>query len=133
MQVSELMSSPVRTIAAHATVADAVQTLADAHVSGLPVVGRDGRVLGVITSTDILQAEAEADDRRARTQLFDHTAVDELMSTPPLVVAPDVEVREAARMMIDRGVHRLFVVSNEELVGVLSQTDLTRAIGDGDL
>jgi CBS domain-containing protein len=89
--------------------------------------------LGVISSTDILQAEAEADDRRARTQLFEHTAVEELMSTPPIVVAPDADVREAARIMLDRGVHRLFVVANDQLVGVLSQTDIARAIGSGDL
>ena len=127
------MRPHVRTIAAHATVAEAVQTLADAHVSGLPVVGRDGRVLGVISTTDILEAEAEHDDRRARTQLFENTAVEELMSTPPLTTSPDADVRDAARSMLEHGVHRLFVVSGDELVGVLSQTDITRAIGTGAL
>lgn len=127
------MRPHVRTIAAHATVAEAVQTLADAHVSGLPVVGRDGRVLGVISTTDILEAEAEHDDRRARTHLFENTAVEELMSTPPLTTTPDADVREAARFMLEHGVHRLFVVSNDALVGVLSQTDITRAIGTGAL
>ncbi|MBY0491709.1 MAG: CBS domain-containing protein [Gemmatimonadaceae bacterium] len=133
MRVSELMRPHVRTIAAHATVAEAVQSLADAHISGMPVIGRDGRVLGVISTTDILEAEAEHDDRRARTQLFENTLVEELMSTPPLVTTPDADVREAVRYMLDHGVHRLFVVRGDELVGVLSQTDITRAIGTGAL
>lgn len=133
MQVSQLMRTQVRTIGADAPVAEAIQTLADAHISGLPVVAHDGRVLGVLSTTDILQAEAEAEDRRARTHLFENTAVRELMSTPPLTIAPTADVRDAARLMLERGVHRLFVVEAETLVGVLSQTDITRAIGSGTL
>jgi CBS domain-containing protein len=133
MRVSELMRPDVRTIPAQATVAEAIQAFADAHVSGLPVVGHNGGVLGVITTTDILEAEAEHDDPHARNQLFDNTTVDELMSTPPLTIGPKATVREAARQMLASGVHRLFVVDQDVLVGVLSQTDITRAIGSGAL
>jgi chloride channel protein, CIC family len=133
MRVSELMRTDVRTIPAHATIAEAVQSMADAHVSGLPVVNHAGGVIGVISTTDILQAQAEHDDRRARTRLFEDTTVRELMTTTPLTVTPDDDVRGAARRMLERGVHRLFVVDGERLVGVLSQTDITHAFGTGKL
>lgn len=127
------MRRDVRTIAAQATVAEAVQIFADAHVSGLPVIAPNGAVLGVITTTDVLQAEAEHDDRRARNQLFENTTVNELMSSPPVTIGPAATVRDAAKLMLERGVHRVFVVDADQLVGVLSQTDLARALGSGAL
>lgn len=133
MKVAELMRTHVHTIAIDATVAEAVQAMADAHISGLAVVDHAGRVLGVLTTTDVLQAQAEHDDRRARTALFDRTAVRDLMSTPPHTVDAEVEVREAAKQMLEREVHRLFVVRGDQLVGVLSQTDIARAVGRGSL
>lgn len=133
MKVSELMRTQVRTIHVDATIAEAVQTMADAHVSGLAVVDRGGRVVGVLTTTDVLQAQAEHDDRRARTELFERTEVRELMSSPPHTVAADAAVRDAARQMLDTEVHRLFVVEGDRLVGVLSQTDIARAVGSGTL
>lgn len=133
MNVSDLMRTDVRTIASHATVAEAVQTMADAHVSGLPVVDHSGRVVGVLTTTDVLQAQAEHDDRRARTALFERTDVSEIMSTPPFTIEPTESVRAAAQRMLEADVHRLFVVDGDRLMGVLSQTDIARAVGRGDI
>lgn len=131
MRVAELMQTNVRTISADATVADAVRAMADLHVSGLPVVTGSGKVIGVLSTTDVLQAQAETDDRRARTELFEHTPVRDLMSHNPLTLAPDDDVREAARQMLYTEVHRLFVVEGDRLVGVISQTDIAHAVGTG--
>lgn len=133
MRVAELMQTNVRTIAADATIADAVQTMADAHVSGLPVVSNTGRLVGGVATTNVLQAQAETTDRRARTELFEHTPVRDLMSSNPLTVAPDDDVREAARQMLYTEVHRIFVVDQDRLVGVISQTDIAHAVGTGRL
>jgi CBS domain-containing protein len=133
MKVSELMRTDVRTIRADANVAEAVQIMADAHVSGLPVVDRTDRVVGVLSTTDVLQAQAEHDDRRARTELFERTEVRELMSTPPHTIGSNADVREAAKHMLEAEVHRLFVVDGDQLVGVISQTDIARAVGTGAL
>jgi CBS domain-containing protein len=88
-------------------------------------------LVGVLTTTDVLQAQAEHDDRRARTELFERTEVRELMSTPPQTIGADAGVREAARQMLHAEVHRLFVVRGNDLVGVLSQSDIARAVGEG--
>lgn len=127
MKVAELMRTDVRAINPHATIAEAVELLADAHVSGLPVVDKHGRIIGVLSSTDILEAEAEATGAD-RDRLFDNTTVEELMTPSPRVVAPDVDIREAAQQMLYLDVHRLFVEQNGKLAGVISQTDLVRAL-----
>lgn len=130
MRVAELMTPKVRSIAADATVADAVREMADGRVSALPVL-QGQSVVGVVSTTDVLQAQAEVEDRRARAVLFEQTAVADLMTRDPLTIEPDADVRDAARQMLYADVHRLFVVNDGRLVGVLSQTDIAQAVGNG--
>lgn len=129
MKVADLMHKDVTTIAPDATIAELVQALADSHVSGLPVVSPSGKVVGVVSATDVLQAAAEHDDHAARSKMFEHKTVSDIMSTTPLVITPDADAREAAQHMLYTEVHRLFVEDNGRLVGVISQTDIAHAVG----
>lgn len=128
MKVAELMRTDVKSIAPDATISEAVETLADAHVSGLPVVDKQGRIVGVLTSTDILEAEAEATGTEDRERLFVHTRVSELMTPTPRMVTIDTDIREVAQQMLYLDVRRLFVEEKGKLVGVISQSDLVRAL-----
>ena len=132
MRVAELMQSDVRTIAPDASIAELVQSLADGRVSGLPVV-RNGRVIGVVSATDVLQASAEQDDAKARAHLFERMTVRDLMTPDPHVIEPDADAREAAKHMLYSEVHRLFVEEGGRLVGVITQTDIAHAVGSGRL
>ena len=127
MKVAELMRTDVKTIGPDATIAEAVELLAEGHVSGLPVVDKHDRIVGVLSSSDVLEAEAEATGAD-RDRLFDNTTVAELMTTTPHLTAPDLDIREAAQQMLYLDVHRLFVEQNGALVGVISQSDLVRAL-----
>jgi CBS domain-containing protein len=127
MKVAELMRTDVKTIGPDATIAEAVELLAEGHVSGLPVLDKHDRIVGVLSSSDILEAEAEATGAD-RDRLFDNTTVAELMTTTPHLTAPDLDIREAAQQMLYLDVHRLFVEQNGTLVGVISQSDLVRAL-----
>ena len=131
--VAELMERKVRTVGSEATVAEAIAELADAHISGMPVVDSAGRMIGVLSTTDLLTAEAETDDASARTLLWQNTPVRELMTPRPFTVAPDEDVREAARQMLYAEVHRLFVADGDQVIGVLSATDIVRAVATGRL
>lgn len=133
MRVSELMQGAVKTVGPDAAVNDAVVTLADSHISALPVVDVLGRMVGVISSTDILTSEAEAEDATAREALFEDTMVRDIMTLHPLTVSGDAEVREAAQQMLYADIHRLFVVNGERVVGVISTTDIMRAVATGRL
>ena len=84
MRVAELMQPKVKTVGSDATVAEAIVTLADAHISGMPVVDGAGKVIGIVSATDLLAAEAEAGDPTARQALFENTPVRDIMTTAPL-------------------------------------------------
>jgi CBS domain-containing protein len=131
MRVADLMQTDVRTIAPDATVAEIVEALADSHVSGLPVVDSGGRVIGVVSATDVLQAEAEQGDTRSRVRLFEHTTARDLMTHNVYMIQPDADAREAAQQMLYGEVRRLFVEEKGRLVGVISQTDIAHAVGTG--
>jgi CBS domain-containing protein len=130
MRVSELMQPDVKTIGPDATIADLLVSLADARVSGVPVVDRAGRMLGVISNSDVIALEAEAEER-GHAALLEETTVRDVMTPRALTISPDADVRDAARQMLYADVHRLFVASEGALVGVISTTDLTRAIAIG--
>jgi len=133
MRVAELMQRKVKTIGADSTVADAIVSLADAHISGMPVVDAAGKVIGIVSSTDLLTAEAEADDPTARQSLFESTAVRDIMTPRPYTIGPDEDVREAACQMLYGEVHRLFVADGDKVIGIITTTDIVRAVATGRL
>ncbi len=133
MRVADLMQRKVKTIASDATVAEAIVSLADAHISGMPVVDGTGRVIGIVSSTDVLTAEAEAEDRDARQALLDATTVRDVMTPRPYTIAPEEDIREAACQMLYGEVHRLFVAEGDQVVGIITTTDIVRAVATGKL
>jgi CBS domain-containing protein len=133
MRVSELMQKDVKTVGPDAVVNDVVVSLADSHISALAVVDGMGRMVGVISSTDILTSEAEAQDAVEREALFEQMVVRDIMTRRPLTVSPEADLREAARQMLYADVHRLFVVDGDRVVGVISTTDIMRAVATGRL
>jgi CBS domain-containing protein len=133
MRVAELMESEVQTVPTDAVVNDAVVTLAESRITGLPVVDGGGRLVGVISTTDILASEEEAEDQTVREALFERTLVRDLMTPRPLTISPDADIKEAAQQMLYADVHRLFVTESERLLGVISTTDIMRAVATGRL
>jgi CBS domain-containing protein len=128
MKVAELMRTALKTISADATVADAIAALTTSGVSALPVLDRFGRAVGVLSTRDILRAESTCQGPRARDRLFEETLVLEIMAPWPVTVAPDLDVRNAARQMLYLETQRLFVEEKGALVGVISQTDVVGAV-----
>jgi CBS domain-containing protein len=133
MLVSDLMQREVKTVQPDDLVNDAVVALTDSHISALPVIDASGHMVGVVTSTDILTSEAEARDPVEREALFEQMMVRDIMTRLPLTLGPDTDVREAARQMLYADVHRLFVTSNGRVIGVISTTDIVRAVATGQL
>jgi len=127
MKVAELMVSDVKAVASDMTVSDAVALMTEHHISALPVVDGRSRLLGVLSTTDVLQATAEATDGRAREQVFAAPVAD-FMTPRPATVRLDADVKEAAQQMLYLEVHRLFVVEDGQLVGVISQSDIVRGV-----
>ena len=128
MKVAEVMRTDLTTVDPSSTVGDAVILLAEGHISGLPVVDKHHRTVGVISTTDVLRAEADCTSTEARERLFHDTTVAELMTSPAAMISAYADVREAAQQMLYLEVHRLFVEEDRKLVGVISQSDVVRAV-----
>ena len=105
--------------------ATADRLMRERRVSGLPVVDRDGRVVGVLSRTDLLALGS--DDP---VGAWHGRAVRTAMTAPAMTIAPDATLTEAAQRMEQHEVHRLVVVEPEGglPIGILSMTDLVRSI-----
>ena len=128
MNVAELMETDLQVVPDDHTVAEAVVILAEGHIRGLPVVDRHNRMVGVLSTSDVLEAAAECADADERNALFERTIVAEVMTPRPKTISPEADVKEAAKQMLELEVHRLFVERGGELVGVISQSDIVRAV-----
>jgi CBS domain-containing protein len=141
MKVEDVMTRDVITVAPQSALKAAAQTLAANRISGVPVV-EDGRVLGVVSEADILEKEAAESKPsvlgrllrrdRAGAKKAARTA-GEAMTSPAVTVPPQRDVAHAARRMVDRGINRLPVVTDDHgLVGIVTRADLVRAFVRSD-
>jgi CBS domain-containing protein len=133
MKVSELMVTELAVVNEDISIREAVIQLADARVHAMPVVDRRGRLLGVLSSSDIVQTTAERRTAGDTDEMFDDMVVGDIMTTPPKTIGPDEDVRAAAQEMLRLDVHRLFVVQQKDLLGVVAQSDIVRAVADNRL
>jgi len=121
MQVRELMSTDVVTVALDATVADAVDQLLEAGVGSVIVV-EDGEPVGILTESDVLSAARE--DGSALGEI----AVRDVGHRPVVTTSPSTAVPTVARLMADEGVKKVPVLSGVDLVGIVTLTDIVWAL-----
>ncbi|WP_330342415.1 CBS domain-containing protein [Streptomyces sp. NBC_00557] len=134
--VSDVMTTPAVAVGRDTRFKEIVRVMDERHVSALPVVSGEGRVVGVVSEADLL-AKEEFRDRRPtrseRTRLRSDLAkaegatAEEVMSAPAVTVRPDDTLARAARLMAVHHVKRLPVVDAEDgLRGIVSRGDLLR-------
>ncbi|MEU1481958.1 CBS domain-containing protein [Streptomyces sp. NPDC001668] len=140
-KVGSVMTSDVVRATYGTPFKEVARLLADHHISGLPVVDEDDKVIGVISETDLVVRQAATPDpfgpprrrwlpaltRSARQQAGKAEArtAGRLMTEPPVTVHADDSIVEAARTMAQRRVERLPVLDEEHrLVGIVTRRDL---------
>lgn len=122
------MRSPAITIGPDDLVVTAVSLMLHRKIGCLPVVDSGGLV-GILTTTDLLQHQLDAAIERAATAL--PPPLQSVMKRSPAVVTPDTEIFDAAAMMSARGIRHLPVVDRErKVVGMFSDRDMRSAVGD---
>jgi CBS domain-containing protein len=135
-QVRDVMTTDVVTVWEGTAYREIVDVLTDRHVTAVPVVDGAGRVLGVVSEADLLykvelqgqphqrRIFASRHQRQARAKAGATLAAD-LMTTPPVTVAPEASLAQAARLMGERNVKRLPVVDDlGRLVGIVTRGGL---------
>jgi len=147
-QVARVMARDVVSVSGSDSVRDALDLMAENHVSGLPVVAADDRCVGVISVSDILTIEQEhqATDDEALGSYFDpdnqrwehvrimkddetlaDITVAEVMSRDLTSVKPDTPINDVAQLMMNLEIHRVLVIGDDGVLhGIISAFDFVR-------
>ena len=124
MQVKEILrvkGNRLLTIEPTGRAADAVRTMSEQNLGSL-VVLEQGRMVGMLTFREILQALAQ------RSGAISDVRVGDIMVRDPVSAAPDMEVNDLRRTMLDSGARYLPVLQDAKLIGVISFRDVAKAV-----
>jgi len=143
MKVSEVMAKDVVTVRPQTTVKEIAELMTQHRISGVPVVDADGRLVGIISESDLLhRAETGTERRRKRwlTAFVDsdrlareYTAshahlASEIMTTGVITIEAAADRGEAADLLERKHLKRVPVVDSGKLVGILTRGDLVKAL-----
>jgi CBS domain-containing protein len=141
MLVQDIMSKAVKTAAPDTLIRDVAMVMCFNKISGLPVVGNDGQIVGMISEKDILWGmfpslhenirlpsvpDFEALEKEYKDVV--NLRVAELMTAKVFTVNPDMPVLRAATIMFRNRIRRIPVADNGRLVGIISVGDVHKAI-----
>lgn len=129
--VEDLMTIDPVTVAADATIEEAEELLRSNRISGLPVTDANGRLVGVISQTDLLYLAVPSVQALIRHR-DSGIRVGEVMSTPPVTIDGERPVRDAARLMDAERLHRLVAIDRSgRPIGVISAMDFVTLVAEG--
>jgi CBS domain-containing protein len=146
LQARDIMTKEVITVSPETRVSDLAQTLAGKKLGGVPVVDAEGRLVGIVTQSDLVARIQELElppalnilDFHLYLQIPSHlfrkvekmlgTTVADIMSPNPLTVSPDTPVPRIAALMDQQKIHTLPVLEGGKIVGIIGKIDLIRAL-----
>ena len=158
LRARDIMRSNVFKLEPTSTVEEAVTSFAELHISGAPVVDRNGRLVGVLSAFDIARPENlrngrlagsggeypmgdasndDLDDEEVVFSMEDYSpdvlqaaTVSELMSTDVITIAPDMALKQICALFVKEHIHRAMVVDKGKLVGIVTTLDIARAVAE---
>ena len=151
LTAADIINPDVLSVQDHLTVAELAAFLVDQEISGAPVRNELGKLIGVVSVTDIVRSASSDGERYApdhdpgfyvrgwedRVEVeelesfhFDDESllVRDIMTPSVFAVEASTPVREVARSMMDSHLHRMLVVRDEEVVGIVSTSDMLQMV-----
>jgi CBS domain-containing protein len=125
MNVGDIMSSPVFTITPEENVAHARNLMLKHKISTLVVTG-NGKMVGIVTKTDLSRRLAQAEPMWRRRPI-DKIPVNMVMNDAPISIYPGASISQATNLMLENGINSLVVVK-DNVVGIVTGTDIMRYI-----
>lgn len=126
MLVGERMSHPVITISPDMPIVDALNLMKRERIRRAPVV-KENRMVGIVSDKDLLNASTSPATSLSVWELnylLSKITVKEVMSKKVLSVSENTPIEEAARIMADNKIGGLPVTRGEDVVGIITETDL---------
>ncbi len=126
MVVRQIMTSPVVSVDADASIGTALQLMHAGNFRRLPVL-QDGRLVGIITDRDLRLATNSPlvlSEKWYSDFILDSIKVKSCMTADPVTISPETSILAAAKLMRERKFGGLPVVEDDHLVGMITVTDL---------
>ncbi len=154
--VKDIMTRKVVTVGPEATLRDVAHILFENHVSGVPVIDDQGRLLGIISETDIVAAVKTYERRlnmvfptpsilsitfkpdykekelTSAVKEFQTLKAKDVMTSQILVLGPEDTLQRVVLVMNSFGVNRIPIVEDTKLVGIVARSDVIRYLGTMD-
>lgn len=135
MEVGSIMTKNVVTVKQDESIKDAVIKLRKYKKSGFPVLDDEGKVVGVFSETDILDKLPDIFEESDKIPMIDvqeltTPPVSSVMGKPPITVNSKEDIRNVAKIFLERYIHRVPVVDDSKLVGIISLGDLLKAFSE---
>jgi CBS domain-containing protein len=143
MQVKDIMTRNVIAVGPDESIMKAARIMLQNRISGLPVIDKDGELIGIVTEGDFLR-RGELGTQRRRPKWLEFIVgpgrlaeeyvqasgrkVDEIMTTDPVTVKEDDSLEKVVEVMERRHVKRLPVVKDGHVVGIVSRANLMHAL-----
>ncbi len=134
MLVRDRMTPNPTTVTPDTSVKEALELLRSRAFRHLPVVDREGRLVGITTEKSLVYASPASDLSLSVFEvdfLLSRMKVEQVMTREVVTVSPDLPIEEAARVMIDHRIGCLPVVEEGRLIGIISDTDIFRVFVEG--
>ncbi|MBI3775972.1 MAG: CBS domain-containing protein [Gammaproteobacteria bacterium] len=119
--VRDIMSPVVCTIPRTTLVCEVEGIFVAKQISGAPIVDNAGKIVGIITKSDIVRFDFTGGDPA-------EAAAWEIASPSVITVPPSCTLKSAAQLMLDKHIHRLLVTNDGEMVGLVSALDFVRLV-----
>jgi CBS domain-containing protein len=145
MKVRELMNAPAVTVSRSTLVGQIARRLVENGMSGIPVTDDSGKLIGIVTESDLVVKHANVhgptyfgilggvipfESRRQDEEIRRALGVTggDVMTSKVFSIDPDADVDDAATIMVDEGAGTVVVVERGRVVGTISQADIVRLL-----
>ena len=146
LKAKDIMTSGALTLEPESDVTTAAKLLLDKHLNGVPVVDKNGKLVGVICQSDLVAQQksismpsfftildgfislSSSDDLEKEVNKIAATKVAQAMTKNPVTINPETSIEKIADLMVERKLYTLPVVDNEKLIGVVGKEDVLKIL-----
>lgn len=122
--VREIMKKDVVSLGVKDNISNAIKTMIERNIGGIPIVDDDNAVVGIVTERDFVRTVADITTSKS---------IKEYMSNKVVTASPDISIGEATRTMIEKGFRRIPIVKEDVLLGIVTASDIMRYLGSGEI
>jgi CBS domain-containing protein len=121
VRAKDIMQRPVIAATSRASLRDVATQLVKNGFSGMPVADPDGRIIGVVTESDIVQTVIAG-------KRLENLTAGEVMTGPPITVQVETPIEDVMKQLQENRIVRVPVTDHDKLVGIISRGDIIRSI-----